>query len=167
MPVGDGRVGVDAAVAQERPVAADVFQRLQVDVADQDFFAVVRCLRRARGRRDRRKTIRPRIRVPGRAPTCRECCRFRIRRDSPPRHKLRSRWHGRAGSFARRRAGPRRTRLSPRDASRSRSDKKEWSRPARPSAARLRDTTDPSRPACRVCPALVSRARKPRSPGVK
>src|SRR5580704_12452347 len=40
--IGDRRVGVDSAVAEEGPVAADVFEGLQVDVADQDFFAVVR-----------------------------------------------------------------------------------------------------------------------------
>jgi hypothetical protein len=40
--LGDGGVGVDAAVAEERPVAADIFEGLQVDVADQNFFAVVR-----------------------------------------------------------------------------------------------------------------------------
>jgi hypothetical protein len=39
--VGDGSITIDTAVAQERPVAADVFQRLQVDIADQDFFAVM------------------------------------------------------------------------------------------------------------------------------
>src|SRR5882672_7584258 len=40
--IGDGGVGVDAAVAEEWPVAADVFEGLQVDVAHEDFFAVVR-----------------------------------------------------------------------------------------------------------------------------
>src|SRR5208282_5014675 len=40
--VRDGRIGVDAAVAQEWPVAANVFQRFQIDVADQDFLTVVR-----------------------------------------------------------------------------------------------------------------------------
>ena len=31
---GDGSVAVDAAVAEKGPVAADVFQGLQVDIAD-------------------------------------------------------------------------------------------------------------------------------------
>ncbi len=38
----DRGVGVDSAVAEEWPVAADVFESLQVDVAHEDFFAVVR-----------------------------------------------------------------------------------------------------------------------------
>src|SRR5579862_6039562 len=40
-PAGDGRVTVDAAIAQKRPVAANIFKRLKVDFADQDFLAVV------------------------------------------------------------------------------------------------------------------------------
>jgi hypothetical protein len=40
--IGDRGVGVDSAVAEEGPVAADVLEGLQVDVADQNFFAVVR-----------------------------------------------------------------------------------------------------------------------------
>ena len=38
---GDWPVGVDAAVAQERPIAANVFERFQIDIADQDFLAIV------------------------------------------------------------------------------------------------------------------------------
>jgi hypothetical protein len=40
--IADWGIRVDAAVAQKRPVAADVFEGLQVDVAHQNFFAVVR-----------------------------------------------------------------------------------------------------------------------------
>src|SRR5579871_55743 len=40
----NGGVAVDTAIAQERPVATDVFQRLQVDVADEDFLAIMRAL---------------------------------------------------------------------------------------------------------------------------
>src|ERR1700761_3260338 len=40
----DGLVGVDAAVAQEGPVAARVFEQAQVDLADEDLFLVVRGL---------------------------------------------------------------------------------------------------------------------------
>ena len=40
--IGNRRVGVDSAVAQERPVAANFLESFQVDFADQDFFAVVR-----------------------------------------------------------------------------------------------------------------------------
>jgi hypothetical protein len=39
--IGDWGVGVDSAVAEEGPVAADVFEGFQVHVAYQDFFAVV------------------------------------------------------------------------------------------------------------------------------
>ena len=42
---GDAAVGVDAAVAQEGPVAAGVFEQGAVDFGDEDFFAVVRGLR--------------------------------------------------------------------------------------------------------------------------
>src|SRR5512146_721727 len=38
-------VGVDAAVAKERPVAADVLKMPEVNLRDQDFFAVGRCFR--------------------------------------------------------------------------------------------------------------------------
>src|SRR6266852_3208074 len=41
-PAGDLGVAVDAAVAQEGPVAADVFQGVQVDFAYQNFFLVLR-----------------------------------------------------------------------------------------------------------------------------
>src|SRR5580693_2504402 len=39
---GDGSVAVDAAVTQERPVAANVFEVVQVHFAEQNFFLVVR-----------------------------------------------------------------------------------------------------------------------------
>ena len=39
--IGNWCVGVDSAVAKEGPVAANVFEGLQVDVADQNFLAVV------------------------------------------------------------------------------------------------------------------------------
>src|SRR5215471_504845 len=42
--VCDGRVTVDAAVAQERPVPPNVLERLQIDFADQKFLAIVRSL---------------------------------------------------------------------------------------------------------------------------
>src|SRR3954469_22086200 len=41
-PAGDRTVSVDAAVAQEGPVAANVFHLLGVDFADQDLLFVVR-----------------------------------------------------------------------------------------------------------------------------
>src|SRR5437868_8956155 len=41
-PAGDLAVAVDAAVAQERPVAADVFDYASVNFTDQNFFVVVR-----------------------------------------------------------------------------------------------------------------------------
>jgi hypothetical protein len=43
--IGDWRIGVDSAVAEKRPVAADIFESFQVHVADEDFFAVVRGFR--------------------------------------------------------------------------------------------------------------------------
>ena len=42
--LGDGRVGVDAAVAQERPVAARLFNQRPIDLAEQDLFGIVRGL---------------------------------------------------------------------------------------------------------------------------
>ncbi len=42
--LGDGRVGVDAAVAQEGPVAARVFKEREIDFAEEDFFRIVRGL---------------------------------------------------------------------------------------------------------------------------
>src|SRR4051794_5904244 len=42
--LGDGRVGIDAAVAQERPVAARVLEEGQVNFADNDLFLFVRGL---------------------------------------------------------------------------------------------------------------------------
>src|SRR5215472_17616219 len=44
--IGNGSVAVDTSVAQERPVATDVFECLDIDVAHEDFFAVVRALRK-------------------------------------------------------------------------------------------------------------------------
>src|SRR5450631_3382761 len=44
-PVSDGGVRVDAAVTQEWPVAANIFQRFQVNIADENFLAVVRRFR--------------------------------------------------------------------------------------------------------------------------
>src|SRR5713226_6935762 len=41
---GDGSVGVDAAIAQEGPIAANLFQVAQVNFAEQDFFFVMRCV---------------------------------------------------------------------------------------------------------------------------
>src|SRR5690349_1651781 len=38
----DAAIAINAAVAQEGPVAADVFQMLQIALADQDLFLVVR-----------------------------------------------------------------------------------------------------------------------------
>src|ERR1700730_16861223 len=43
-PVGDVGIAVDAAVAQEGPVASDVFQNAEVDLAHQNFLVVVRGL---------------------------------------------------------------------------------------------------------------------------
>src|SRR5436309_14152731 len=40
---GDGSVGVDAAIAEEGPIAANLFQMAQVNFADQDFLFVMRC----------------------------------------------------------------------------------------------------------------------------
>src|SRR5258706_8377491 len=40
--IGDWRVRIDSAVAEEWPVAADVFEGFQVDVAHQNFFLVLR-----------------------------------------------------------------------------------------------------------------------------
>src|SRR5271166_6248105 len=44
-PAANRCVGVDAPVAQEWPVAPNLFERLQVDVSDQNLFAIVRALR--------------------------------------------------------------------------------------------------------------------------
>src|SRR5205823_4533955 len=41
-PMRDASVAVNAAVAQERPVAAHVFKMLQITLADQDFFLIMR-----------------------------------------------------------------------------------------------------------------------------
>src|SRR5438270_1979003 len=41
-PMHNAAVTINAAVAQERPVAADIFKMLQIALADQDFFLVVR-----------------------------------------------------------------------------------------------------------------------------
>ena len=85
-----------------------------------------------------------RPRTPGRSPAA-----LRIRRDSPPPRKSHWRWHARAEWSARRRVAPRRTSLSRRDASRSPWDRTTSAPRPVPRAARLPDTTDPSRPACR------------------
>src|SRR4029077_20799302 len=57
-PVRDGRVAVDAAVAQEGPVAANVFELAQVDFGREDFFLIVRALRKnaAEGIGDKRSS---------------------------------------------------------------------------------------------------------------
>ena len=41
----DRRIGIDAAVAQEGPVAPCFFNQVQVDLAQQDFLSIVRRLR--------------------------------------------------------------------------------------------------------------------------
>src|ERR1700733_2531215 len=41
-PVANGGIRVNPAVAQERPVAANIFQSLQIDISHQDFFTIVR-----------------------------------------------------------------------------------------------------------------------------
>jgi len=41
-PTRDWGISVDSAVAQERPVAADIFQCFQVDFAHEDLFFVMR-----------------------------------------------------------------------------------------------------------------------------
>src|ERR1700685_1532299 len=41
-PIGDGGVTVDAAIAQKRPVAANIFKRVNVYLAQQNLFFVVR-----------------------------------------------------------------------------------------------------------------------------
>src|SRR5438105_4584038 len=41
----DGGITINAAIAQERPVAANVFKGTQIYLADQDFFLVMRGLR--------------------------------------------------------------------------------------------------------------------------
>src|SRR6185312_1425189 len=38
---GDGRIGVDTAVAQKRPVAACIFEQREIDFRDENFFCVV------------------------------------------------------------------------------------------------------------------------------
>src|SRR5580700_5566438 len=40
-PAGDGRIAVDAAIAQEGPVPADILQLVQIDFRRQDFFLVM------------------------------------------------------------------------------------------------------------------------------
>ena len=120
---GDRSVAVDAAVAQKRPVAANCLPGASNRLRRAEFLPCRGKLRRARGRRDRRKTIRPRIRVPCQARNCRECCRSQSRRDSPRRRKRRWQSRARAESCARHRAAPRQTRPSPPDASRSPWDK--------------------------------------------
>jgi hypothetical protein len=40
--VRDAGVAINAAVAQEWPIAADIFQVFQIALADQNFFLVVR-----------------------------------------------------------------------------------------------------------------------------
>src|SRR5215831_210138 len=40
--IRNGRIGVNAAVAQERPVAANLLQRSHVDLADQNLLAIMR-----------------------------------------------------------------------------------------------------------------------------
>ncbi len=42
---GDAAVRIDAAIPQERPVAACVFEQLRIDFGDEDLFRVVRGLR--------------------------------------------------------------------------------------------------------------------------
>src|SRR6202035_4453918 len=44
-PVCDLAIAVDATVAQERPIAANLFHGSQIDRADQDFFFVMRAFR--------------------------------------------------------------------------------------------------------------------------
>ena len=109
--------------------------------------------------------IRPRIRGPDRELTCRACCRFRSRHDLPPPRKRRWRWRERAGLCARRRVARCRTRPFPQGASQSPSDRTSTCAPCKavrraPSGYHWsQQTSVPS------LPALVSRARKPRSPG--
>ena len=54
-PLCDGRVAVDAAVAQEGPVPANFFQFAQVNLSDQNFFFVVRALGNDASERVRQK----------------------------------------------------------------------------------------------------------------
>ena len=50
----DGRVGIDAAVAQERPVAARLFNQAGIDFGEENFFLVVRGFGQDAAERDRR-----------------------------------------------------------------------------------------------------------------
>src|ERR1700694_3849627 len=59
--VGDGSVAVDAAVAQERPVASNIFQRFQINVAHQDFFAIGRGFRQYAAERITEKRRAPEL----------------------------------------------------------------------------------------------------------
>src|ERR1019366_9476545 len=40
--LGDGSIRIDTPIAQERPIPPNIFERLQVDIADQDLLPVVR-----------------------------------------------------------------------------------------------------------------------------
>src|SRR5580658_4182253 len=57
----DGRVGVDAAVAQERPVAARLFDVGKIDFADQDLFMFVRGLGNNASERVSQKAAAPEL----------------------------------------------------------------------------------------------------------
>ena len=61
-------VGVDAAVAEERPVRAHDVDLVEVALDQQRLLVVVRCRGPARCRWDRRRTTRPRIRASLRMP---------------------------------------------------------------------------------------------------
>ena len=63
-------VGVDPAVAQERPVRAAELDLRQVAVHDQDLFLVHRRALRRSGRRARRRTTGPRTRCRPCSPAC-------------------------------------------------------------------------------------------------
>ena len=71
----DGRIGVDAAVAEERPVAARVFKQREIDLANQDFLLFVRSLRNDAAEGIGKEAAAPELQARARWRDCRECRR--------------------------------------------------------------------------------------------
>jgi len=58
-PVSDAAVTIDAAVTQERPIAADIFEMLEVALTKKDFFLVMRGFNEGSQRNDPPQNSKP------------------------------------------------------------------------------------------------------------
>ena len=128
--LGDGRVSINAPVAQKRPVAARLFNQSQVDLAEQNLLRIVRGLGDHAAKRIGQKAAAPELEPRPRSAIAAARRRAPRPRDSPRPHRRRWRLHAPAESSATHHIAPRRTRPSPPDASRSPWDKTAPPRPA-------------------------------------